>query len=36
MLGLIQAARQFENNMKLLTSAESNDKAASQLLNVQG
>lgn len=36
MVGLIQAARQFENNMKLLTSAESNDKAASQLLNVQG
>jgi flagellar basal-body rod protein FlgF len=36
MVGMIQTARQFENNMKLMTTAESDDKAASQLLSVQG
>lgn len=36
MVGLIQAARQFEGQMKMLTSAEANDKSASQLLNIQG
>lgn len=36
MVGMIQVARQFEAQMKLLQSSESNDKAASQLLAVQG
>ncbi len=33
MVAMIAAARQFEAQMKLLTSAESNDKAAAQLLS---
>lgn len=32
MVGMIQAARQFETQMRLLQSAEANDKSASQLL----
>ncbi|APW36617.1 flagellar basal-body rod protein FlgF [Rhodoferax koreense] len=36
MVGMIQVARQFETQMKLLQTAESNDKTASQLLGVQG
>lgn len=36
MVGMIQTARQFEVQMRLLQSAESNDKAAGQLLNIQG
>ena len=36
MVGMIAAARQFEQQMRLLTSAESNDKAAAQLLNING
>jgi len=36
MVGMIQVARQFETQMKLLQTAETNDKTASQLLSVQG
>lgn len=36
MVGMIQTARQFETQMRLLQTAESNDKSAGQLLNVQG
>ena len=36
MVGMIQTARQFESQMKLLTTAESNDRAAAQLLGMQG
>jgi len=36
MVGMIEAARQFEVQMRLLQSAESGDKSASQLLGVQG
>ena len=36
MVGMIQVARQFETQMKLLQTAESSDKSASQLLNIQG
>jgi len=36
MVGMIQTARQFESQMKLITSAESNDRAAAQLLGLQG
>ncbi len=36
MVSMIQAARQFESQTKLMTTAESDDKAASQLLNIQG
>lgn len=36
MVGMIQTAREFEVQMRLLQNAESNDKAAGQLLNVQG
>ncbi|BDT70440.1 flagellar basal-body rod protein FlgF [Comamonadaceae bacterium OS-1] len=36
MVGMIQTARQFETQMRLLQTAETNDKSASQLLNVQG
>ena len=32
MVGMIQAARQFESQMRLVQTAEANDKAASQLL----
>ena len=32
MVGMIQAARQFETQMRLLQTAEANDKSASQLL----
>ena len=36
MVGMIQVARQFEVQMRLLQLAESGDKSASQLLGVQG
>jgi flagellar basal-body rod protein FlgF len=36
MVGMIQTARQFEVQMRLLQNAESNDKAAGQLLSLQG
>ena len=36
MVGMIQTARQFEVQMRLLQSAESNDKSAGQLLSMQG
>ncbi|WP_394790090.1 flagellar basal body rod protein FlgF [Rhodoferax sp.] len=36
MVGMIQVARQFETQMRLLQTAETNDKSASQLLNVTG
>jgi len=36
MVGMIQTARQFEAQMKLITSAESNDRSAAQLLGLQG
>ena len=35
MVGMIQTARQFEVQMRLLQNAETNDKSASQLLNLQ-
>jgi len=35
-VGMIQTARQFESQMKLLTTAESNDRAAQQLIGLQG
>ena len=34
MVGMIAAARQFESQMKLLTTAETNDKTAAQLLSL--
>jgi flagellar basal-body rod protein FlgF len=36
MVSMIQTARQFEVQMRLLQNAETNDKSASQLLNLQG
>ena len=36
MVGMIQTARQFEVQMRLLQTAESNDRAAGQLLSMQG
>ncbi len=36
MVGMIQTARQYEAHMRLMQSAESNDRAAGQLLSVQG
>lgn len=36
MVGMIAAARQFEQQMKLLQTAETNDKSASQLLSLNG
>jgi flagellar basal-body rod protein FlgF len=36
MVGMIQAARQFEQQMKLLQTAEKNDQNAAQLLSVNG
>jgi len=36
MVGMIQTARQFEVQMRLLSTAESNDRSAGQLLSVQG
>ncbi len=36
MVGMIQTARQFEVQMRLLQTAESNDRAAGQLLGLQG
>ncbi len=36
MVGMIQTARQFETQMRLLQTAESNDRTAGQLLNLQG
>ena len=36
MVGIIQTPRQFETQMRLLQSIESNDRAAGQLLSMQG
>lgn len=36
MVGMIAASRQFEQQMRLLTTAETNDKSASQLLSLNG
>ena len=36
MVGMIAAARQFEQQMRLLQNAETNDKSASQLLSMNG
>ena len=36
MVGMIQTARQFETQMRLLHTAESNDRSAGQLLSLQG
>jgi flagellar basal-body rod protein FlgF len=36
MVGMIQVARQFEVQMKMLQNAEANDKSASQLLASRG
>jgi len=36
MVGMIQTARQFEAQMRLLQTAESNDRTAGQLLSLQG
>ena len=36
MVGMIQTARQFEQQMRLLQTAESNDRSAGQLLSMQG
>ncbi|GAB2748088.1 flagellar basal-body rod protein FlgF [Melaminivora jejuensis] len=36
MVGMIAAARQFEQQMRLLSTAESDDKAAGQLLSLNG
>ena len=36
MVGMIAAARQFEQQMRLLTTAETDDKSAAQLLNING
>ena len=36
MVGMIQAARQFESQMKLITTAEADDRSAAQLLSMQG
>ena len=35
MVGMIQTARQFEAQTKLMTTAEANDRSAAQLLGVQ-
>ncbi|MGD9760333.1 MAG: flagellar basal body rod C-terminal domain-containing protein, partial [Comamonas sp.] len=36
MVGMIAASRQFEQQMKLLQTAETNDTSASQLLSMNG
>ena len=36
MVGMIQAARQFETQMRMLQSAETNEKSADKLLSLQG
>ena len=36
MVGMIQAARQFESQMRMLQSAESNERTADKLLSLQG
>ena len=36
MVGMIQTARQFETQTKLMTPAEANDRSAAQLLSMQG
>ncbi len=36
MVGMIQTARQFETQMRLMQTAESNDRSAGQLLGLQG
>lgn len=36
MVGMIQTARQFEMQMRLMQTAESNDRSAGQLLSLQG
>ena len=35
-VGMIQTARQFESQMKILTTAEANDRSAEQLMSLQG
>jgi flagellar basal-body rod protein FlgF len=36
MVGMIQTARQFEQQMRLIQTAESNDRQAGRLLSLQG
>ena len=36
MVGMIAASRQFEQQIKMLQTAEADDKAASQLLSING
>ena len=36
MVGMIQTARQFESQTKLMTTTEANDRSAAQLLSMQG
>jgi flagellar basal-body rod protein FlgF len=36
MVSMIQVARQFEANMKLIQTAEANDRSAGKLLGMQG
>ncbi|MBP8286133.1 MAG: flagellar biosynthesis protein FlgF, partial [Rhodoferax sp.] len=36
MVGMIQTARQFEVQMRLLQTAESNERSADKLLSMQG
>jgi flagellar basal-body rod protein FlgF len=36
MVGMIQTARQFETQMRLLQTAESNERSADKLLSMQG
>ena len=36
MVGMIQTARQFEAQTRLMQTAESDDRAAAQLLSMQG
>ena len=36
MVGMIAASRQFEQQMRLLQTAETNDKSAAQLLSLNG
>jgi flagellar basal-body rod protein FlgF len=36
MVSMIQAARQFDTQTRLMTTAEADDRSAAQLLNMQG
>ena len=36
MVGMIAASREFEQQMRLLQTAENNDKTAAQLLSING